>query len=592
MRLMIALLAGVVISLPAFAAEKKKAAKSKAVAHKRVPSKFEVKFLTYSQLTALPEKKRMAYIRDIAKLLVRMERMNSRFEVANNGMTLEELKERFAALEQWIALLPQANAADYMRGVVQRNKSSGVLMWDGGQFVCGEGYEVELAIPGCLKLNTDGSTMFSVSEREQNDSFNPCPDGKEIAHPDPSGAGRSVKGCMSVAGYNKLPEARREAIESLERNPGRDIWYDPLQYMRATPEWQKQIAFGTTEDSNSQSNPAVAGNSSAAAPGSSPAAAAGPSASASASAEAAPAPLASSPQSAAAALGGAAAPLASSPESAAAAAAAPFPAPLPNAQAPAAAPAPEQAAAPETPPEDPKADACLPEPKSCDEPTDAAGKKAKAEAIARFRKTAKFGDVDANMCIVGGFMSKYETKSKAAGTCSQVKSFGPAKCNPGWVMCNPALFCHTTTGKDKEGNDKDSVKWFCVNKKEVKDGQWTAACAAKYTDRITNKGAIPEAKDQVGKVCDPTKVKIPAAVQEEWNNMVAALKQMVDVWCGGGAQDFQVLFCRECEIIKAQVYKSMQYATGSGCGPKDAAAPEATESAPAAAPADEAKGKK
>lgn len=551
MRWLIALLAGVVISLPAFAGPKKKAA-----APHRVKSEFKIKFLSYNQLVALPEKKRMAYIRDIAKLMVRMERMNSRYEVASNGMTLEELKERFAALEQWVALLPKASAEEeeYVRRPRQNNRSSGVLMWDGSQFVCGDGYEVELAIPGCLKIN-GATTMFSISQRESDDSYKPCGEDKEIAHPDPS-AGRSMRGCMSVAGFNKLPAERRAAIESLERNPERRIWYNPVQVIRATPEWQRQLAFGTTESQGAANNSAIAGDSSAAAPGA-PAASTAP---------AAPAAPSEGPSEVAAAPVPAA-PLGMSPESAAAAAGTP----PPSAATPAPAPAP--AAKVEPPPEDPKVEKCMPEPLSCEEPKDDAGKKAKAEAIARFRKTAKFGDVDANMCIAGGFMSKYRTASKQAGTCEPKTIFGqalkkPAKCDPGEVMCNPALFCHTTTGKDKDGKEVKSPKWFCISKKKARDGQWTAACAAKYNDRITKKGAIKEAPDQVAEACDPTKVNLPTALKEEWDGLVNSLKEMVNVWCAGSAQDFQVLFCRECEIIKAHVYKSMQLATGSGCGPQ------------------------
>lgn len=576
MRLMIALLAGVVISLPSFAAQRKKAATPKPAAHKKVKSKFEVKFLTFSQLSALPKAKRMEYVRDIAKLIVMMERTNSRFEVADNGMSLEDLKYKFAIMQQWLAILPEAEAREYTR--TRQAEGNGVLSYSGGNYHCGTGYEVDLSIPGCLKVNEDGTTMFSSLDLRRGKCS-----GQQIPHPDPNSVSENMvyKGCMTSAGFGMLSSERREAV--LASTPDRDAFLDPNAFLRSTRESQMQMAYGGHNGqppgaSDEADNVAPAGTPAAAAPapGMSNAQveeainnAVRPPAPAAAVAEAAPAP--------------AAAP-AAEPAAAAAPAPAAVAAPAPAVVAPApAAPAPAAAAAPAA--EDPKADACIPEATSCegiDLNSDATKK-----AISLFRKAAKWKtsdgtEISSNICISGGFPAKYTTGSKIAGTCRGPQKWGPANCKAEEVVCNPVLFCHTA----KNPAGEDQPQWFCVEKKKAEGGgnnpQYTAACAAEYKLRLSKENqysfAVPTGKKdkdgkdikvskktdaQMAQACDPTKINV-GGFQNEWDNMVAALKQLSDEWCGKH-DAFKALFCRECQIVTNHIYAMNKKATGSGC---------------------------
>jgi hypothetical protein len=276
----------------------------------------------------------------------------------------------------------------------------------------------------------------------------------------------------------------------------------------------------------------------------------------------------------------AAAPKASSaaPAAPASAPSAPDAAAAPTAPPVAATPAEEKPAAAE---EDPKADKCIPEATTCDDPADAKTKKKRDEAIARFRKTAKFEGVDANICIAGGFPSKYESARKDAGTCKPVYNWGPGHCKENEVLCNPVLFCHTA--KNEQG--KSRPQWFCASKQKTTgqaNPQWTAACAEELQARLKKKQryaftySTKEASGKVKKVtkmsepqvaesCNPSDMKV-GGFQEEWNKLMAGLEQIVNVWCGKD-EGFKALFCRECQIIKAQMYTMTKKATGSGCAP-------------------------
>jgi hypothetical protein len=477
-------------------------------------------------------------------------------------------------MQQWLQFLPEAEAREYQR--TTQSNGSGIMLWDGSSWTCGAGYEVDLSVPGCLKLNDDGTTMFSSPELQKGK----CGTGmQEIPHPDPSSVKvyASVKiqykGCMSTAGWEKLAPERRAAI--LRSGPDFDPWLDPNAFMRDTAENQKAIAYGGANGVGpGESNSSVAGTSDSAAPKAS-------------SAAAAPAAPASAP---------------SAPDAAAA----------PTAPPVAAAPAEEKLAAtppkkdkPEVAEEDPKADKCIPEPTTCDDPADAKTKKKRDEAIARFRKTAKFEGLDANICIAGGFPSKYESARKDTGTCKPVYNWGPGHCKENEVLCNPVLFCHTA--KNEQG--KARPQWFCASKQKTAgqaNPQWTAACAEELQARLKNKQRYSftySAKEASGKVkkvtkmsepqvaesCNPSDMKV-GGFQEEWNKLVAGLEQIVNVWCGKN-EGFKALFCRECQIIKAQMYTMTKKATGSGCAPDSDGAKETpgkTEGRPDATPADKA----
>ena len=221
--------------------------------------------------------------------------------------------------------------------------------------------------------------------------------------------------------------------------------------------------------------------------------------------------------------------------------------------------------------------------------------------IDRYSATEPFQGVDANVCIAGGFASKYATARKSPGTCEIPLSLdlgGGRKttpCRSDEALCNPVLFC--VGGK----NDKDQFEpiTFCVKRVgERLNRDITDSCAAKYARKITNqeplldckpidrtwsaakkrqaRAACEAAKKVKGEACDPKFLPADVQFKKIWEDLVARTRKLRDVWCGN--QDFAKLFCRECQIVNDKIYAMNKEATGSG-------APEVPAPAAPAAPA-------
>lgn len=202
----------------------------------------------------------------------------------------------------------------------------------------------------------------------------------------------------------------------------------------------------------------------------------------------------------------------------------------------------------------PKPVKCEPPKFSCSESMDP---KEKAKLISSFRNNR--GD-DANVCIYGGFFSKYATNRKKVGTCSPVRKFPPSNKNGctrrGQVLCNPALFC--VGAPDPNAPDK------VINPKVIcgqRGKNATASCEKQYQELVA-KGKY-ETKDNKGKLrsykvqaCDPVKEmsdSIPPAARQDWDELVAAMQSKYQRWCLGD-EGFAALFCKECTIMSEKIH--------------------------------------
>lgn len=211
----------------------------------------------------------------------------------------------------------------------------------------------------------------------------------------------------------------------------------------------------------------------------------------------------------------------------------------------------------------------------------------RATAISRFRSTAKYQGEDANICIAGGFASKYRTAQKRPGTCEYKRTLdlgGGRKttpCKADEALCNPVLFC--VGGKNSQ--DQFEPVTFCVKRVGNRiNRDITESCAAKHAKIIANqepllqcapidrrwsaakkreaRAACDAAKKVKGEACDPKYVPTDAEFKKIWEELVSQTQKLRDVWCG--REDFAALFCRECEIVSDKIYAMNKEATGSG----------------------------
>jgi hypothetical protein len=78
-------------------------------AHARV---YHPRVLSWDELTRLPKIKRMAYLHEIQKVLVTLEKMQKRTHVADNSDEFGRMKSQIAMLLQMSAIVPEAKADD------------------------------------------------------------------------------------------------------------------------------------------------------------------------------------------------------------------------------------------------------------------------------------------------------------------------------------------------------------------------------------------------------------------------------------------------------------------------------------------------
>lgn len=236
--------------------------------------------------------------------------------------------------------------------------------------------------------------------------------------------------------------------------------------------------------------------------------------------------------------------------------------------------------------EEKKPDACEPIAMECADRTP----KEIEDAREIFRKVESFEGVDGNICIAGGFPSKYaDASQKKKGTCgveaikAKYKELAGGDCpksargSKSQALCNPALFCLGVNHENKFHNVS-----FCVEPGEDahQSPSITDSCAKEYECMLEGKhwknGKCREGKpiiDQPGfeKVkpvaCETLQPEnIAKNVKPLWDDLIKATEQMRDLWCNK-SKPFKVLFCRECEIMNDKIYAMNKKATNSGCAP-------------------------
>jgi len=245
-----------------------------------------------------------------------------------------------------------------------------------------------------------------------------------------------------------------------------------------------------------------------------------------------------------------------------------------------------------------KAPVCVPAVKACKQLSDAD----RETAIGRFRATAKYQDEDANVCVSGGFLSKYHGGKKIPSNCEVPRQLTfknglkTPLCASDEALCNPVLFC--LGAKPPKKDAKFQPITFCAKKTgDRKNYEITASCASTYKDMLDGKrkrdpktrkllDLVKGAPGVKPEKCDPESLANELPIKDDWDEMIANTKKLRDVWCG--ESDFAALFCNECAIINDKIYKLNKDATESGCpeqtvaGARPAAAPAAGQEAESA----------
>lgn len=550
MRFLLALLLSAFFAVPTFAKAKNPRSPSP-----REMSKFTGDLLTYQQLVELSPKKRAKYISRMVDLLATMESFNNQYSVAELEK-MRGMREQIAFLLQMISFLPEAHADgdDFDDTPPAVDVSRIVPAHNGFEWTCGRGATFDLAVGACLATNSAGLTQFMPANAEAPGAeVERCPSGThEIPHYRPGSAA-----CIPNANWAVMPADRKAKIE--QKN------FESPRVLRAMSlEQQRRAIMGSATSSPGAARPAGDPE------------------------ERTPAPSAVTPGGAA----GGATPTRPDQEPAAPGGATPA---RPNAEP--GAPAPPVAAGTSEPA---RAPTCEPAPTACKSLSAAD----RTTAINRFRSTADYQGVNANICIAGGFASKYKTAEKKPSTCEIKRGLDLANgkksstCSADEALCNPVLFCVAA----KDGQGKLAPATVCVKRAGDRANRpLTDACAAKYQKVLNHQEPLftckvdPKLKGEAkrkaeqrcaaaraikGERCDPAKLALDGEFKKVWDDLIEQTKTLRDVWCG--KSDFAALFCRECEIVNDKIYAMNKEATGTGC--PEVRTPARTAPAPTPAP--------
>ncbi|MGZ3723114.1 MAG: hypothetical protein ACXVA9_09300 [Bdellovibrionales bacterium] len=511
-------------------------------------AEFRGTLLSYDQLISLTPQKRIKYIAEYRKLLIMMEKQEIKYKIGSYKSPAEEYSEKVANVMRIFEIVPQAEAEDAGEGVVAAPKLQTnpiVPVWDAktGSGNCSSynsgqtRYKFDEEVGTCV-LMTQPGFINSLTGNQSGFSKGTCPKGT-VEVPSPRGSMNVA--CVPQSSFNALDSERQAAVKNGE-------FYPKGTYGK----------FATEDSFRANSLRGL------------------------------PSPKADAEKTAAA--------------------------------------VPAADAAPQSP-----ANAKVDEPKGGVDPlcqkspdlncTAITDKKDKAVEAFRTNKSE-----ESNSCIIGGFFSKYKvaTPRKPEGKCEPIRQFPPPPSpaaqtckEAGTTMCNPMLFC--VDGRKADLTGKIEPHYKCVALKDRKSG-------TDVTQRCDNWQKEAE-KDPKFKPCDfkqsvafqdvwiPTpeeKAKAnggPVVVdanpnrppdfnyEKAWNEQKALLQKEFKRRCSDktfeGASEpgfeggFQGLFCNECKIMAAHLYKMNKDTVGYGCASKaDAtpvgAAPAAT--APVAAP--------
>lgn len=502
------------------------------------PSAFTGELLSFQALLKLPKAKRMKYIRDVADMLATMESFNNRYTVAERSQ-LREFREQVAQLIKSINLLPEAYADEWDDVAPPEELGKIIPAWNGIGWVCGTDKAVfDYVLGTCMAKNQSGTTGF-IPRNQPLIGGQHCPaQTVQVPHYRPE-----LVACVPDASWARVPAERKSAIEAKTFEKPPVLRAKSYEEQRATilgaEAGTPEIAAGPAENTRGITIQPAAPPPPA------------PPGGADAGGESTPPPP-------------------------------PPPAVAIGATGPAAVP--PRATNPET---------CSPPVLACK----SLDPQKREELIRRWRSSENYQGVDSNVCIAGGFASKYKSSKKEPGTCDIKRDLeeegikGIRKCKQDEALCNPVLFCIATKNQD----NVDEPVTFCV---KIPNGQGknraiTDACAAHYQKVIDKQASALDCADldrkklgaaeykkqcdankkTVGKACDPAYLPPDAKMAEIWKKMQDGVRKLRDVWCG--KEDFAALFCRECEIISDKIYAMNKEVANNGCPPPVAPAPAA-----------------
>lgn len=528
------------------------------------PSSSRPQILKYSQIMKLSKTKRIRYLRQLAKLLVLMEKQQAKYEVASTEF--EDLKEQVAMLIRLSNLMPEAAAAgtEYRsigkwgpKSVADLNKT--VPVWNpkigpSGKFECLPADKVRFLVElGSCVIKTEGSIeyhhrMFDI----------PCPEGSHELF-----LRRWVqnhKYCISNASWNQLsPE--------VQSNLTADRLFKVREF-KGLGEVETRT-YMTTGKKLAPSPLALA--LAASSPASAKAAEEGKKAlkaeAAAKLAEASVTPV--TPAAATETLGEKTSPLPSEGSNE-------TPAEVTAEAAPGDAAAGETAAGDtaagdtpsdvsgETPgdatnvqPASVAGTCAPPEPEQCSKLSASEEK----EMIAKFKKSQASGE-----CIRGGFFGKYEGNKYRRGRCLKSKASYASRlqaraCPKNTEICNPVLFCYGFDAKDANDPAKSIFRPgpTCAHVSQT----FTADCESNFRKFIDGQPRTVGGQEGVVlRACDPaTDVKnIP--FYDEYNQLIEETKKSYDRLCGA-VSEFKAKFCTECNVIRAHLAQANCEATGT-----------------------------
>lgn len=479
-------------------------------AQARKAPKFEGQLLTYGQMMSLSSAKRMKYLKDVTEILSMMEMTQRRNELAD-ASGLQELKEKVALMMNMMAVFPQAEAAE---PAAPAPAADLVPRWGAKGWECtGDNVVFDPTLGTCALQRTSGGLFKSKTLWFSPDT---CPEGTIAL----SISARASRKCVPETSWSALSPERRFALLRGERYSGSIFRSDD-----DGPEKTKHVVLGggTHNTDGTPVNP-------------------DPAASATTNGRDKPT-----------------GPAAAAPDQ----------------------PAPGQCQAPEL--------AC-----SSLKPDE------RTKLIGEFRN-----DGASNYCIAGGYASQYDSPKKRVGKCkipTELK-LGPGsfKCGDPKKegMCNPTLFCLGLKADDKldqvraknaaikkmlpdgyaekftalDGStDKIKNIYYCV-----KRGQdMTEQCSQRMQEFIDGKNGVLQKGKNIGETyvaCDPAKLKVSTALQDDWNSLREKTMGLYKGWCNNEKKQFTALFCTECKVFTERLMAVNSAAIGSACPQPQASAP-------------------
>lgn len=475
---------------------------AKKTAAKRKKNLFHGQIYSYDMLMRLPQAKRVQYMKDLAAIVAKMEAAEKKHLVAKHSV--EDFKEQVATLMKMMAVMPQAEAQGVAEAELDRqNVVNAIPAWNE------EKKKMDCAVPGTIYswalracVTTQPSGLFGRSLTHYY-TAGTCPSGTKAV--------KSNNRRLSLSGWVYYDECITQA--SWDRSPYKTELAagTRFKYGDATGEREKDMALVFGGDPNS---PAATGDDEA-------------------------------------------------------------PPNVEQADTPAETQETEESltATEEPAQDDAPGFACLaPEKVQCQNLSEAQ----KSEAVAKFRKGASRLE-----CITSGNFMNYRNKQSKAGNCDVRQAFPSKKHSPNIscgkpseALCNPLLFC---VGVDV--SSKFVVSSLCVPAKS----NMTQACLDKFNAKLGGENIEVDDKtkkklEQAGRTdllqaltsakpraCDVSKDLNEYAFKDEYMYFKKKMEEKYQQLCGGD-ENFQALFCGECEIMGKQIYAANKRAGLDPCG--------------------------